>query len=299
MKLFTLSVLALFLSEMYAQSSFPFIKIDGDTINALNEASGGTRLPFWLDSSQTLEAGDGIASISVIEFDVSGGNLAYSDVLTVTSLATVPANRVWKIESFAKDGSIVANTANVPPPFSFNGNTKLVFDGVGSYEFVIPPGITTINVQAWGGGGAGGNVSGGGGGGYAITNLSVTPGNTIYITVGGGAQTEDANGENSGIGSALGLTDIVNAQGGFSGDGAINVHGAGGGYSTTYGINGTSGYCFDPGCDTESSRTGGSSGSYTEDAGGVGSLNNGPNTMPGGGGFNGSPGSQGRVIIKY
>lgn len=298
----------IFSGIVFTQTTIPFIKIDGDTISALNEAQGGLRLPFWLDSSQTLEIGDGVKSISVIEFDVSGGSLAYSDVVNVTTIQTVPANRVWKVESIAKDNAAGVAFANSTSPFDFSGKNRVLFDGVGDYEFVIPPGITSINVQAWGAGGGSRSSTPGAGGGYAITNLTVTPSTTIYVRVGAGScqgGTSGANGEHSGIGTAIGLTDVVRAEGGDEGN-AGTVQG--GGFSTTYGMRGSEGYEYD------GSVFGGSAGSYTEDLGGIGAIAYGdavptadiPATIPGGGGVdNGSSndfvdcGARGRVIIKY
>jgi hypothetical protein len=72
-----------------------------------------------------------------------------------------------------------------------------------SGTFIVPAGVTSIDVQAWGGGGAGGsargvgfNAMGGGGGGGAFVSgtLSVTPGQMIAWSVG------VATGANSGTG---------------------------------------------------------------------------------------------------
>jgi len=55
----------------------------------------------------------------------------------------------------------------------------------------VPALVTEITIKAWGGGDGGGKFRGGGdagGGGYAEdTSVSVTPGNTLYIKVGGGS----------------------------------------------------------------------------------------------------------------
>ncbi|MBK6960395.1 MAG: IPTL-CTERM sorting domain-containing protein [Gammaproteobacteria bacterium] len=71
--------------------------------------------------------------------------------------------------------------------------------------FVVPAGVTTITVEAWGASGWSGTGAPGGLGGYATGNLSVTPGETLYIYVGG--QGTVANG------------DRVPAGGGFNGGG--------------------------------------------------------------------------------
>ncbi|HMQ61402.1 MAG TPA: hypothetical protein PKE06_12090, partial [Flavilitoribacter sp.] len=64
----------------------------------------------------------------------------------------------------------------------------------GNYNFIVPPGVTSVTVKAWGGGGGGGHSDGGnggqsggggggGGGGYRTGTFTVTPGQTISIVV--------------------------------------------------------------------------------------------------------------------
>ena len=53
----------------------------------------------------------------------------------------------------------------------------------------VPAGVTKVTIAAWGGGGGGGygqNGAGGGGGGYCGQSFTVTPGETLTITVGKG-----------------------------------------------------------------------------------------------------------------
>ncbi|MGQ9545755.1 MAG: InlB B-repeat-containing protein [Dehalococcoidia bacterium] len=71
-----------------------------------------------------------------------------------------------------------------------------VFNVSGTYNWTVPEGVTNITVEAWGAGGAGGgsvNITctgsaggGGGGGAYATSNLTVTPGDILFVVVGGG-----------------------------------------------------------------------------------------------------------------
>lgn len=78
-------------------------------------------------------------------------------------------------------------------PFQINGqSTSTTFDTPGIATWTAPAGVTSINVQLWGGGGGGAatgvaNGSGGGGGG-AFTNstISVVPGTTYTLQVGAG-----------------------------------------------------------------------------------------------------------------
>jgi gliding motility-associated-like protein len=89
--------------------------------------------------------------------------------------------------------------------------------------FVVPAGITCINVQAWGAGGGGGGGdsyggSNGGGGAYTTNTFTVVPGATLTIVVGGGG------GSGTGCGG--------NAPGGAGGFGLGNG-GAGGNSGAT------------------------------------------------------------------
>ncbi|MBL0183463.1 MAG: hypothetical protein IPP96_14690 [Chitinophagaceae bacterium] len=53
-------------------------------------------------------------------------------------------------------------------------------------SWLVPAGVTKIAVELWGPGGGGASVGGGGGGSYIVGVFTVTPGNTINISVGPG-----------------------------------------------------------------------------------------------------------------
>jgi hypothetical protein len=96
------------------------------------------------------------------------------------------------------------------------GTSQRVFDTPGNYTFVVPAGVTSISAVTVGGGGGGARgvyqysnqfndpmeSAGGAGGGGALAyrnNISVTPGQTIYVTVGaGGAAGGSGNGFSGG-----------------------------------------------------------------------------------------------------
>lgn len=70
--------------------------------------------------------------------------------------------------------------------FSYSGSNQ---------SFVVPCGVFSITVKAWGGGGGGGGTdgsgtpaTGGGGGAYASSTLPVNPGTNLTVIVGGGGQ---------------------------------------------------------------------------------------------------------------
>lgn len=82
----------------------------------------------------------------------------------------------------------------LPCSMTASANTE-IFNTAGTFDWLCPPGVTSIAVEVWGGGGAGGgafidggsaNAGGGGGGGGAYARLDsvpVTPGNTYTITI--------------------------------------------------------------------------------------------------------------------
>ncbi|HZK61516.1 MAG TPA: hypothetical protein VFC41_05525, partial [Anaerovoracaceae bacterium] len=82
---------------------------------------------------------------------------------------------------------------------SVNAQTSQTYSIAGTQTFIPPSGVTSINVQAWGGGGCGGyNTSGrarggGGGGAYTSGTISCTPGVPITIIVGAGGIYSDNN----------------------------------------------------------------------------------------------------------
>ena len=102
-------------------------------------------------------------------------------------------------------------------------DTKQIFNFNGAAQsLVIPAGVTSISIQAWGASGGRNTTnvaSVSGKGGYASGTLSVTPGETIYIYVGG-------KGENSTT-AADACTTCFRA-GGYNG-GGIGVNGGAGG----------------------------------------------------------------------
>lgn len=97
-----LILLALLMASATVGLCQPIIAIDGNNILADENASAGLKLPAWLKSGQTLAKGQSVYSISVIEFTVNGTALDYSQNLSVTTVQTVPANKVWKIEAVLK-----------------------------------------------------------------------------------------------------------------------------------------------------------------------------------------------------
>jgi gliding motility-associated-like protein len=104
--------------------------------------------------------------------------------------------------------------------------------------FVVPCGVYSATVQAWGGGGGGGGsdgsgtvASGGGGGGYATSVIALTPGTSLTVLVGGGggAGVGCQTGSGGGIGG-YGLG--TGGNGGNAGPSGCSGPGGGGGGGT-------------------------------------------------------------------
>ena len=199
-----------FIKETSAQCNRPYIKIDGNRVLADNsQTQNSLVLPFWLKSGQTLATDQNVLSISVIEFNVTSGTLTFSQVLSITSVQTVPSGIVWKVESIIK--SLI-----------YNSNSSLTISSGGAYNWTVPSCVTQICIEIWGAGGGGGgsqssNAAGGGGGGaYAFQCFTVTPGTAYAITLGVGGAGGGFNGTGS-TGSSSSVGGLISAGGGSGG----------------------------------------------------------------------------------
>ena len=155
----------------------------------------------------------------------------------------------WRARTFGQEVVAPATQNNAAPQLSqlFIGNRKAVFTANGT--FTVPSAVTTLWISGCagggGGGGGGGNVGstgnagsgggGGGGGGQPVikTPVSVSPGDSISITIGaggaGGAAGDTAgtsgssggNGGNSVITNSTTSTTLLTLTGGGGGGGAV------------------------------------------------------------------------------
>lgn len=312
-------IIHIVLNNVLFSQCFPTIFIDGNELVVSESDVYGTKLPYWLKPSQTLAKGYGVNSISVIEFTVNGTSLDFVQVLSITSTTTspasVPAGKVWKIESVSKD---------------LNALTALSFTFTTSGTFV-PPCNGYYKIQVWGGGGGGcsgcytsgvgytGGGAGGGGGGYAEGVYYLNRNFTYSITVGTGGLggvapiSSGCNAGQSGGSSSVtlgNLIPIISASGG--GGGNANAGGSGGTGNGQINVNGSNGsniFSSNSGSNGGNSgntiNTGGSGGSGTSTctAGQNGTI---PGGGAGGGGIsssyankcNGGNGAPGMVIIS-
>ena len=164
------------------------------------------------------------------------------------------------------------------------------FDVPGTYDFVVPAGVTSLTVDAYGasgGNGAGSPAVAGGLGGRTTATIPVTPGETLKVVVGGAGQSwagsETALGGSNGGGDAGdasaggggGASDV--RQGGAGLPARVVVAGGGGGggaggHCDGVGTGGDGGGDDPTGGDAPFDSTGGSPGSASSGgAGGTGS----------------------------
>ncbi len=117
--------------------------------------------------------------------------------------------------------SIAWRTVNPEP--GFNKGIAVKYTGYDQY-FIVPPGVTSIKIKAWGAGGGGSSYNfqnaGGGAGGYTEGLLTVTPAAVYSVMVGEG-------------GVCDGASDVISY--GFGGSySSLNFGGFGGGLSGIY-----------------------------------------------------------------
>ncbi len=170
--------------------------------------------------------------------------------------------------------------------------------------FVVPGGVTEITVKAWGaggGGGAGGSSGAGGnggGGGFAQATISVTPGESLNVYVGGGGGNGNNSGNSGDGGGGGGLSGIdrggtllLVAPGGGGGGGGDNSSGTSGGNAGagggTSGLGGSASSSANGGSGA-TSGAGGAGGTGGENSGSAGSFTTGGAGGDGGGGGNGT-----------
>lgn len=273
--IFIFSLLACSLFS-YAQQ-MPSMKIDNDTTYFSSDIS----FPYWLKSGQSLQSLQNVKNVSIIEFDVdSNGNMKFSRIVSgnLNTPSTVPVGKVWKMEAIGLTSSynssaITNNIGQVSHGFSSSAIPSIftspkTFNTPGTYQWIVPPDITKICIEVWGGGGNGGSSNmlyssgvwvyleggGGGGGAYGYECFDVIPNTVFNVIVGGGTQTSSfgnlisasggLNGQNCYAYSSTNLVSGVPGSGGNS-NAYFHISGERGGQGATYiggkGANGGSG----------------------------------------------------------
>jgi hypothetical protein len=310
----------LFCSFMSRTQILPSLLIDN-----LSTQFSGSSLPYWLKAGQTINIGTNAQSVSIIEFTINGVNLEFTQIIALNTVQTVPANKVWKIEAIglkAENSSIpssifvgggsTSSTASLPTIFQ----SPKKFEITGTYNWTVPPGITSICIEVWSGGGGGGGSSfggvagGGGGGGFAYQCFTVVPGTTYTVNVGAGGAggTIGSDGTSGGNSSFGNLISVTGGAGGGKNTGGVNdgIGGLGGTSSSTFAIPGNNGNNGTWAPSAQSNGNGGNAGNGGN--GGITLVNgNGqPGVIPGGAGSGarstnaiGGVGARGQVFIYW
>lgn len=215
---------------------------------------------------------------------------------------TVQSNGVgWKIIdafSIPQDGvgtSKIANGAVTAGKIATGAVVEKVqsFSSPGTFSFVVPVGVVSVDLLlvGGGGGGGGGGISGGGGSGGGgargaiptwVAPLATVPGETLTVQVGPGGAAGIAggaaptNGGQSSIFGTQGARVGAGASGGFNATGSL----AGPGHATSFTMDSSQ----------TSGGAGGEAGSFASVAGGDSFIYN---NAGGGGGANGGSGEGG------
>jgi hypothetical protein len=194
---------------LYASSTTALSKLTVGAANAVLTVAAG--IPSWTATLPVASGGTGAATLAANNVLLGNGTSAVQTVAPGASGNVLTSN-----------GTIWQSTA---PAAGYIGPNAQFFTANGT--FTIPTGITRLIVTVVGaGGGAGAGYGGGGAGGVAIKVLSsLTPGNTLSVTVGaGGAGT----GGNSSVASGTQTITTITGNGGSAG-GANVITGGGGG----------------------------------------------------------------------
>ncbi|HVS58348.1 MAG TPA: DUF2341 domain-containing protein [Candidatus Saccharimonadales bacterium] len=143
---------------------------------------------------------------------------------------------VWR-QGVAAAGGFIYTVGGV----NANGGSQ-TYTTPGSDTFTVPSGITSVIAKAWGagggggGGGAGGAGGNGGGGGFSQATLTVTPGETLNITVGSAGGAGNGSGRSGAGGGGGGYSGVLRsttplllAAGGAGGGGGGQTNGETGG----------------------------------------------------------------------
>jgi len=194
---------------LYASTTTAISKLTVGATNAVLTVAAG--IPSWAATLPVASGGTGAATLAANNVLLGNGTSAVQTVAPGTAGNVLTSN-----------GTTWQSTA---PAAGYIGPNAQFFTANGT--FTIPTGITRLIVTVVGaGGGAGAGYGGGGAGGVAIKVLSsLTPGNTLSVTVGaGGAGT----GGNSSVASGTQTITTITGNGGSAG-GANLITGGGGG----------------------------------------------------------------------
>jgi hypothetical protein len=205
----------------------------------------------------------------IMEFN-DGGNLSVAAAWGILPTAGATGNKNVTLGENAYYGvMLLALREAISSPYAFSVP--------GASTFIVPEGVTCIQVEAWGGGGGGSTITnnnrrggGGGGGAYAQSILTVIPNTNYTVQVGQGGNASSVGGS-----STFSHANPVNAAGG---SGGVNNNTGGGPGGTVASSSGDIRYAGGAGADGGGTWSGGGGGG----AGSTGIGQDANNQTPGG-----------------
>ena len=237
------------------------------------------------------------------DFDIAGSNsiaaVVFNGAGTTVNVTNLAPSTFYTVQVYDYTAGPVYNFsagANNPRTIWFYTNPAV------NTNYIVPGGVNSITVQAWGAGGAGGGSgsatngrAGGGGGAYVTGTITTTPATSYQAVIGLGGATSAANGTATTFGGGTLFSAAFGAGGLSAGDGP--------------GAGGTAASSVVVGTATAVTKTSGSNGgNRANPSGGVGgnagnttgtggtanaSANGNPGNVPGGGGAGGGLNSEG------
>jgi len=171
--------------------------LKGKTLNSSLETIGSPQDGYaltWLNTDGYWAARPGSP------FTISGNELNTTRTLSIDGYGTY-ASAHYNQQLYVNGGVLSSSSFSVGEiPL-----TTLTYDYVsdGYQSFIVPTGVTQLQVKMWGPGGGTGNFNGGAGGasgGYSTGFLTVTPGETLVLAVGSGGKKSVSSTGNAGVG---------------------------------------------------------------------------------------------------
>ena len=218
----------------------------------------------------------------------TGKVIVFSEINEIDSYGAVPIDAL-ELHLDSVDSEVIEVANNGQEVFTTNGT------------FVVPTGITQISAIVVGGGGGGGDAtdddepgSGGAGGGLSYGTFTVTPGESLTVTVGTGGNRGEQGGTGGTTSISRGATTLLSGGGGSGGSSTDGGSAGGGNGGSSGGTERDGGGSGGDGGSTSDSSTGngggGGAGGYSGN-GGAGADRGTTNATAGAGGGGGGGGS--------
>ena len=274
------------------------------TVNTV-QVSNGTTL-YWTINHGTTSAADFSATSGSFTISASGaiGSGSFSFTPTASDADSSSETFTIEIRTGSTSGTIVETSSTITLNEPTAGG-QAAYTSPGSYSWTCPSGVTLVCVVCIGGGGGGMHypsgtyhMSGGAGGGLGYkNNISVTPGQSYTVVVGGGGLGgRYSAGSTAGGDSYFINTTTVKGGGGNPGRYSTSAPSTGGNYVGDGGGNG--GGVYVSGSSGSGPQGGGGAGGYSGDGGRGGQNVSGRYPTNGSGGGGGGGGNNASTDTK-